>query len=92
MHFSFIVEWGATKGVNTMPKKCGGECGNDIPEARLEAMPGVEFCVECQATFDSQDPNQGKIRRSTVAGQVVASKKEFQEVSRTVFEASSETM
>jgi len=27
-------------------------CGNEIPEARREAMPGVRLCVPCQ---DSED-------------------------------------
>lgn len=24
------------------------ECGADIPEARQRAVPGVQFCVDCQ--------------------------------------------
>ena len=30
------------------------ECGNDIPEARREAIPGVRLCVACQAAQDSE--------------------------------------
>lgn len=28
------------------------ECGEDIPEARRKAVPGVRFCVACQAAKD----------------------------------------
>ena len=28
------------------------ECGEAIPEARREAMPGVRFCVRCQSEFE----------------------------------------
>ena len=28
------------------------ECGNDIPQARRDAIPGVRLCVSCQ---DAQD-------------------------------------
>lgn len=27
-------------------------CGEDIPEARRQAMPGVQFCVACQARHE----------------------------------------
>ena len=30
------------------------ECGQDIPAARREALPGVRFCVSCQTTRDAQ--------------------------------------
>lgn len=30
------------------------ECGDDIPEARREAVPGVRLCVRCQSQADSQ--------------------------------------
>lgn len=30
------------------------ECGNEIPEARREAMPGVRLCISCQAEADKQ--------------------------------------
>lgn len=29
------------------------ECGEDIPAARLEAMPYAEFCVTCQTNRDA---------------------------------------
>jgi phage/conjugal plasmid C-4 type zinc finger TraR family protein len=30
------------------------ECGNGIPEARREALPGVRLCVGCQGEHDRQ--------------------------------------
>jgi len=30
------------------------ECGDAIPEARREAVPGVRLCVSCQAERDEQ--------------------------------------
>ena len=33
------------------------ECGNEIPEARREATPGVRLCVPCQ---EEQDRNQAQ--------------------------------
>ncbi len=30
------------------------ECGAEIPEARRNAIPGVRFCVNCQAELDSK--------------------------------------
>jgi len=32
-------------------KHCEG-CGNDIPEARRAAMPGVRLCITCQTEAD----------------------------------------
>ena len=34
-------------------KECE-DCGEPIPEARRQAMPGVRRCVGCQAEFDAQ--------------------------------------
>lgn len=31
------------------------ECGEDIPEARRRALPGVRLCVSCQAELEKQD-------------------------------------
>lgn len=28
------------------------DCGNVIPEGRRRAIPGVQFCVECQADIE----------------------------------------
>jgi len=30
-------------------------CGVEIPEARREAYPGVQFCVECQCLNEKKD-------------------------------------
>ncbi len=30
------------------------DCGEEIPEARRRAVPGVRRCVECQAELDAQ--------------------------------------
>ena len=30
------------------------ECGEAIPEARREAIPGVRFCVTCQEELDAK--------------------------------------
>jgi len=30
------------------------ECGNEIPAARREAVPGVRLCLACQAERDKQ--------------------------------------
>jgi phage/conjugal plasmid C-4 type zinc finger TraR family protein len=30
------------------------ECGNDIPPARRAAVPGVRFCIVCQAEQDRE--------------------------------------
>ncbi len=31
------------------------ECGEDIPEARRQAVPGVQLCIRCQAELDEQE-------------------------------------
>ena len=31
-----------------------GECGNEIPQARREALPGVRLCIPCQDKADKQ--------------------------------------
>ena len=28
------------------------ECGDEIPEARRKALPGVKRCVECQSRYE----------------------------------------
>lgn len=33
---------------------CCDECGDDIPEARRKALPGVRLCLLCQQEADSQ--------------------------------------
>ena len=36
------------------------ECGEDIPERRRDAMPGVRLCVQCQSARDTS------VRHSTI--------------------------
>ncbi len=31
------------------------ECGEDIPEARRRAVPGVQLCIQCQAALDEKE-------------------------------------
>lgn len=31
------------------------ECGEEIPEARRKAMPGVRLCISCQEEADKQN-------------------------------------
>ncbi len=33
---------------------CCAECGEPIPQARREAMPGVRLCITCQQALDTQ--------------------------------------
>ena len=30
------------------------ECGDEIPEARQQAIPGVRYCVTCQSELDAK--------------------------------------
>ena len=30
------------------------ECGDEIPERRRQAVPGVQFCVSCQQAHDEE--------------------------------------
>ena len=39
------------------------ECGEDIPEARRKAVPGVRLCVTCQQLLDEEQAAQGGINR-----------------------------
>ncbi|WP_333829327.1 DksA/TraR family C4-type zinc finger protein [Pararhodobacter sp.] len=39
------------------------ECGEAIPEARRNAVPGVRLCVECQAERDGASIPRGGINR-----------------------------
>lgn len=39
-------------------KQCE-ECGEDIPQARREAVPGVRLCVGCQAERDREETGRG---------------------------------
>ena len=47
-------------------KWCEGiGCGERIPEARRQAVPGVQFCVECQAWNELQKKGMGSGLHST---------------------------
>ncbi len=39
------------------------ECGESIPEARREAVPGVRFCIACQTEQDKERAASGGINR-----------------------------
>jgi len=39
------------------------ECGDAIPEARREAIPGVRFCVACQSARDAEEAKSGGFNR-----------------------------
>jgi phage/conjugal plasmid C-4 type zinc finger TraR family protein len=39
------------------------ECGEAIPEARREAIPGVRLCVPCQEALDEEHGSQAAINR-----------------------------
>jgi phage/conjugal plasmid C-4 type zinc finger TraR family protein len=47
------------------------ECGNDIPEARRVALPGVRLCLACQELADRQSgPVSGYNRRGSKDSQL----------------------
>jgi phage/conjugal plasmid C-4 type zinc finger TraR family protein len=51
-------------------KHCA-ECGNGIPEARREAVPGVRLCISCQSEFDAeQKVTSGYNRRGSKDSQL----------------------
>jgi phage/conjugal plasmid C-4 type zinc finger TraR family protein len=31
------------------------ECGEDIPEPRRKAVPGVQLCIQCQSALDEEE-------------------------------------
>ncbi|WP_417263580.1 DksA/TraR family C4-type zinc finger protein [Celeribacter sp.] len=39
------------------------ECGEDIPEARRKAIPGVKLCIDCQQERDGAYKTRGGINR-----------------------------
>ena len=41
---------------------CAG-CGDEIPKARRDAIPGVKLCIECAAERDSRPQLRGGINR-----------------------------
>ena len=50
---------------------CCEECGETIPAARRQAVPGVRFCVNCQADHDTgQALSSGYNRRGNKDSQL----------------------
>ena len=41
------------------------ECDEPIPERRRELIPGVGFCVSCQAEIDANERGHGMNRRAS---------------------------
>ncbi|QJR80315.1 DksA/TraR family C4-type zinc finger protein [Alteromonas pelagimontana] len=39
------------------------ECGDMIPQARREALPGVQYCVQCQAELELNEITTSAINR-----------------------------
>ncbi len=47
------------------------ECGEAIPEARRQAIPGVRLCVDCQAELDEENTaSSGYNRRGSKDSQL----------------------
>lgn len=46
------------------------ECGEDIPEARRRALPGVRTCVACQSARDARPASFGINRRGSKDSQL----------------------
>ena len=46
------------------------DCGEEIPERRREAVPGVRLCVECQSAADKQRRPAGFNRRGSKDSQL----------------------
>jgi phage/conjugal plasmid C-4 type zinc finger TraR family protein len=46
------------------------ECGENIPEARRKAVPGVRLCVNCQEANDEQADSGGFNRRGSKDSQL----------------------
>jgi len=45
-------------------------CGEEIPEKRRQALPGVKTCVQCQSERDKRPANQGFNRRGSKDSQL----------------------
>ncbi|NDV00387.1 DksA/TraR family C4-type zinc finger protein [Pseudoroseicyclus tamaricis] len=47
------------------------ECGEEIPEARRAALPGVKLCIDCQSGRDKRyNPRSGINRRGSKDSQL----------------------
>jgi phage/conjugal plasmid C-4 type zinc finger TraR family protein len=49
---------------------CCVECGEDIPEARRRALPGVRTCIACQSARDRRPVSFGFNRRGSKDSQL----------------------
>ena len=46
------------------------DCGEEIPEKRRAALPGVKRCVQCQSGLDASARNSGINRRGSKDSQL----------------------
>lgn len=46
------------------------QCGDEIPEARRRALPGVRTCIACQSARDRRPANVGFNRRGSKDSQL----------------------
>jgi len=46
------------------------DCGEDIPQARREALPGIRTCIQCQSKRDQQIRTAGINRRGSKDSQL----------------------
>jgi phage/conjugal plasmid C-4 type zinc finger TraR family protein len=46
------------------------ECGEEIPQARRNALPGVRTCIACQSASDQRPANIGFNRRGSKDSQL----------------------
>ena len=46
------------------------ECGDEIPQARRDALPGVRTCIVCQSERDRRPPQVGFNRRGSKDSQL----------------------
>jgi phage/conjugal plasmid C-4 type zinc finger TraR family protein len=64
---SASIEDEAARARRNLPRGEGLEfcedCGEAIPRARREALPGVRVCVECQAERERAEPDQALYNR-----------------------------
>ncbi len=57
-------------GKGASRKDCA-ECGEAIPEARRQAVPGVRYCIQCQAERDAEEKaHSGYNRRGSKDSQL----------------------
>lgn len=61
------IEDAVTHARNQLPRGASleqcEECGNAIPPARREAVPGVRLCVACQEEHDKEQVNLSSYNR-----------------------------